>query len=147
MEIGIENAIAAPYFVLGETTEEEWKDSISKRKAPWAELEAPGNINLVVPTNLIKSIKNITELMTFWDDSMKIANKFAGFDNQQRSRAERIVFDIQLMYGHLHSGYPIGAHLPQALEHLNMTRLTYNGTWGAFHELGHNHQWKDWTIW
>ena len=50
----------------------------------------------------------------------------------------------------MHSGYPIGAFI-SALDDtseamLNVDHLREHGTWGPFHELGHNHQWKDWTI-
>ncbi len=62
-----------------------------------------------------------------------------------RERAERVSYDIQISGGSLHSGYPIMGHIPLG-NVINVTGLQTSGTWGVFHELGHNHQWKQWSI-
>lgn len=48
-EITIKDAVAAPYFVLGKTTDEEWKKMIKESGAPWGELETD-NIILTIST-------------------------------------------------------------------------------------------------
>ncbi len=45
----------------------------------------------------------------------------------------------------MHAGYPIMAFIPQAKEMVNLEELEQKGNWGAFHELGHNHQEPEWT--
>ena len=50
----------------------------------------------------------------------------------------------------MHSGYPIGATIKSLEEKydamLNVDLLRERGMYGPSHELGHNHQWRDWTI-
>ena len=146
VEISLENAVEAPYFSLGKTTEEDWKNTISQRKAPWTDLEAPGQISFTIPTSYVADIENATRLMTFWNDMLIVANNFAGFIEGKRPRAERFSHDIQITHGWMHSGYPVGAQIAAVPNLINDTALKKSGAWGAFHELGHNHQWRDWTI-
>ncbi len=46
----------------------------------------------------------------------------------------------------MHSGYPIGAYISAVDELTTEPALRAEGSWGAFHELGLNHQWRHWTI-
>ncbi len=49
----------------------------------------------------------------------------------------------------MHAGYPLMTHLDVADLMLDKTRLesdAHGGVWGLFHELGHNHQVRDWTF-
>ena len=80
MTIEVANAVEAPYFQLGKTTEEDWIDHIGKRLAPWAELEVPGQISFVFPSYELERISNVTALMEYWSELMEAFNKFAGFD-------------------------------------------------------------------
>ena len=80
VDVTIENAVGAPYFVLGQTSEDDWINTISQRKAPWTELEVPGQINFVIPTVNISDIANVTSLMTYWKGAMEAATEFAGFE-------------------------------------------------------------------
>ena len=70
----------------------------------------------------------------------------ASWDRSKIPAPMRIVLDRQISVGGGHSGYPIMAY-ESWNENLNAEHLWKNGTWGAFHELGHNHQWsKGWTF-
>jgi hypothetical protein len=82
--------------------------------------------------------------MTYWDRVLDAAADLAAIP-RDRARAERIVFDRQIVAGYMHAGYPIMAHTPQAREALDLTTLRASGNWGFFHELGHNHQFPDWS--
>ncbi|MGQ0626596.1 MAG: M60 family metallopeptidase, partial [Phycisphaerales bacterium] len=55
------------------------------------------------------------------------------------------VADQQISAGYMHSGYPIMTHLDAAEDMVSAENLL-KGTWGLFHELGHNHQVSDWTF-
>ncbi len=80
VSLNVSNAVEAPYFQLGLMTEDEWRDSIMSRPAPWAELEVPGQVSLVIPSAKLVDIANMTKLMEFWAEMMEVANNFAGFD-------------------------------------------------------------------
>ena len=49
-----------------------------------------------VPSAVIRTMDDAQDYAQFWNDFMIIANNFAGFENGQRHRAERFVFDIQI---------------------------------------------------
>jgi hypothetical protein len=47
----------------------------------------------------------------------------------------------------MHSGYPIMTFMDDSVAlSLSVDRLTTEGTWGHWHELGHNHQLPEWTF-
>lgn len=46
----------------------------------------------------------------------------------------------------MHSGYPIMTWLDHSVEQSLSTKELGAGSWGHFHELGHNHQQGDWTF-
>jgi hypothetical protein len=66
--------------------------------------------------------------------------------SHDRVRSERAVTDRQISAGWMHSGYPFMAHYSSAWDFTNLASLQANGDWGAFHELGHNHQWSAWHL-
>ncbi|MHA3775671.1 M60 family metallopeptidase [Verrucomicrobiota bacterium sgz303538] len=137
----ISGAVESPYFVLGETTDAQWQQ-IRQRPAPWAELACKGVI-LTVPSDVAREVNNPTELMQYWqrvvdaeDDLSNVADK--------RRRPERIVPDVQISAGFMHSGYPIMIFVPQAKEMATVSGSKMPG-WGFYHEIGHNHQKGEWT--
>ena len=48
--------------------------------------------------------------------------------------------------GWMHSGYPIMGFVSAVDDSMSVSNLKKVGTWGITHELGHNHQWKSWTV-
>ncbi|MCA9547726.1 MAG: M60 family metallopeptidase, partial [Myxococcales bacterium] len=113
--------------------------------APWVDVMANQRVNLLLPTSVAREIVDPQALMAFWTDAMDTISGLDGVD-PARDRTERFVFDRQISAGWMHSGYPIMAHLPSALEVSDLDALTTVGAWGPFHELGHNHQWVDWLL-
>jgi hypothetical protein len=102
VQVEVDGAVEAPYFVLGRTPIDDWVQRIRYLPAPWAELAT-----------------------------------------------SKIVADIQISAGYMHSGYPIMTHLDAAKVMVDVTCLMTNShgaVWGLFHELGHNHQSPDWTF-
>jgi len=146
-QIRITGAVRAPYYVLGRTTLEQWRSRIRQRPAPWAELEGR-KIVLSVPSEVVRTLDDPQSLMEFWDAVLDAQATLAAIPTR-RVRPERMVADVQISAGYMHSGYPIMVHLPSARVMVDLQRLRNNGhgdVWGFFHELGHNHQRPEWTF-
>jgi hypothetical protein len=141
--VSIAGAVEAPLFVLGKTDDKAWNEVIKKRPAPWAEF-ACDKVILACPTEVARKVTNPTELMEFWtkvvEDQDDISNQAA-----ERRRPERIVSDVQISAGYMHSGYPIMVPVSAAPEMVTYSKLKFPG-WGFYHELGHNHQRGDFTF-
>jgi hypothetical protein len=140
--VTVRGAVEAPHYVHGVTTLEAWRATVRNAPAPWAELETD-KLALTVPASLVRTLDDPRALMAYWDRVMDADADLAAID-RARPRAERIVFDRQIVAGYMHAGYPIEAHVPQAAEALDLATLSRAGNWGFFHELGHNHQFADW---
>lgn len=138
----IQDAIAAPLFVLGKDDDETWKQ-IRQRPAPWAEM-ACDRLIISFPSEVGRQVNNPTELMTFWK---KVVEAQDDVSNQaaERQRPERIVADVQISAGYMHSGYPIMIPTSAAPEMVTFNRIKFPG-WGFYHEIGHNHQRRTFTF-
>jgi len=136
--------VRAPRFVRGETTNSEWTASLRDLPGPWAELEADHFI-ITAPSDAVRTLDDPEALMAFWDAVLDADADLFGIDHD-RPRAERFVLDRQISAGWMHSGYPIMAHLASTDEVLNLGSLQSAGAWGPFHELGHNHQHRDFVL-
>lgn len=136
-------AVEAPLFVLGKTTDAEWNSTLKKHAAPWAEF-ACDKLILSCPTEAARTVSNPTQLMEFWK---KVVEAQDDITNQsgERKRPERIVADVQISAGYMHSGYPIMIPTSASLEMVTFGRLKFPG-WGFYHEIGHNHQRGDFTF-
>lgn len=142
-DITVTGAAESPRFVRGATTADDWRAQLARTGAPWAELET-SKLILTVPTADARAVSDPEALMSFWDNVMDADADLAAID-RARPRAERIVFDRQIVAGYMHAGYPIEAFTPQARESLDLATLRRDGNWGFFHEIGHNHQFTDWS--
>jgi len=145
-EVTVSNAVKAPHFVLGEMTNEEWIAEHSKNPAPWAEMETSKMI-LTLRSTHVRDMEDPIRLMEFWNRVLDADADLAGIDRENRARAERIAIDDEISMGWMHSGYPMMAYTEGVAANLvNYERLSTQGDWGFFHELGHNHQWMDWVL-
>lgn len=135
--VQIAGAVEAPLFVLGETSDEEWNREIKKRPAPWAEF-ACGLLILSAPSEAARKVNNPAELMRMWEKVVAAQDEICN-QAKERRRPERIVTDVQISAGYMHSGYPVMVPVSAAGEMLTFNRVMYPG-WGFHHELGHNHQ-------
>jgi hypothetical protein len=138
----IQNGVPAPLFVLGQDDDVKWKE-IRQRPAPWAEM-ACEKLIISFPSEVGRLVNNPTELMTFWK---KVVEAQDDITNQaaERKRPERIVADVQISAGYMHSGYPIMIPTSAAPEMVTFGKLKFPG-WGFYHEIGHNHQRGDFTF-
>ena len=143
MSVIIAGAVPSPLFILGKDDDAKWNNEIKKRPGIWAEM-ACENLIISFPTSVAKGVNNPTELMTFWQ---KVVAAQDDVSNQtaERKRPERIVADIQISAGYMHSGYPIMIPTSAAPEMVTYNRLKFPG-WGFYHEIGHNHQRGDFTF-
>lgn len=142
--VTVEGAYESPLFELGRTDPADWRDRVRHLPAPWAEL-ATDKVVITVPSSVVRDLDDPVSLMGFWDRVLDACADLAAWP-RERSKAERMVADVQISAGYMHAGYPIMTHLDVASLVVDLERLVSEGSWGHFHELGHNHQHDDWTF-
>jgi len=138
-----EQVVTAPRFVLGVDDPSEWAKTLAENLAPWGEIEGKHVIHSL-PRETLARVQNPATVATYWDAVWDAHSELGA--GPIASRPERIVADIQIGGGYMHSGYPIMTHLDGGEIAVDMERLVKQGSWGHFHELGHNSQRGDWTF-
>jgi hypothetical protein len=132
-----------PTFVLGKDTAETWKQSLASSPAPWVTFVAKHAI-LHVRRATAEKIADPKPITEWWDKAMELQDDLVALE---RLAPERVVPDLQISAGFMHSGYPFMCFLnPSEADIVDLAKLTTKGNWGFFHELGHNHQRTDWTF-
>jgi hypothetical protein len=127
---------------LGKNSLSDWQNAIRNHPAPWAELVSE-KVIITVPSDKLRNVQDPIKLLQFWDKVLDLTADLA-IQPRDRSRPERIVPDKQISAGYMHSGYPIMTHLDAIDRMLSIDQL--QKVWGLYHELGHNHQHRDWTF-
>ena len=122
----------------------EWRSSIRDLSAPWAELETD-KVVLTLPSEMIRHLDFPDKLMDHWDKVLDACADLAGIP-RDRPRHERILADVQPSAGWMHSGYPIVSNMRASAPMGSYEEMVSQGNWGFYHELGHNHQQKEWTF-
>jgi hypothetical protein len=153
-EISISNAVMAPRFVLGQTTDADWKQMVDTTGAPWGEM-ATENIIIMLPVSILKQVPDPAKRMKIWDSIIGATMDLAQLP-KPFYRAQRLVTDVHIGGGFMHSGYPIMVHhCPEqgmSTEDFISDPARFaqpaNGgpNWGFFHEIGHNMQNLDWVF-
>ncbi|WP_229106416.1 M60 family metallopeptidase [Paenibacillus sp. 1001270B_150601_E10] len=148
--ITIKGGVKAPYYVLGQTTNEEWRDTISKHSAPWAELQGR-RVILTLPSEYVRSLADPKALLEKWDQIVDYTDEVAGLSpdaalpHRSTDLPFRYVADRQISAGFMHAGYPIMFQIdPSAAHAVDIERVTRNG-WGFWHETGHEYQQGAWN--
>ena len=141
IRVEVVGAVEAPIYELGKTSRAEW-DNRRLAPAPWGELVGEKMV-LSVPSSLLRTLPYPEELMKTWDKVVETTDWLAAWG--RRRSPERIVSDAEISIGWMHSGYPIMCYLASAPDMVNHKKLTTEGDWGFYHELGHNHQSGLWT--
>ncbi len=144
LRVALGGVVEAPHFKLGMTTTEEWLARQRSNPGPWAELET-SKVIITVPSATIRALDDPEALMIWWDRVMDGCADLSARPHE-RVRPERYVADVQISNGYMHAGYPIMTHLDAAPRFVDLPTLKTKGDWGMFHEMGHNHQHKDWTF-
>lgn len=135
-DLTVSGAVMMPRYVAGVTTPEEWQQQLGDSGAPMAEFEAEDFILTVLRDEMLE-MDDPGPLTAFWQEVLDADADLAAI-SRDRARPERMVGDRQISAGWMHSGYPIMTYSYGAtLTDVDALSL---GEWGAFHELGHNHQ-------
>ncbi|XP_041796403.1 TRPM8 channel-associated factor homolog [Chelmon rostratus] len=142
-EIIVQKAIRAPYYKSGETRDADWM-LLRKAPSPWAELEFD-NIILSLPSHAVRDLERPREVAALWNDIMKSVAELGALPHKF-ARKERIVVDVQISFGYMHSGYPIMMDSSVAADLINPDDARTKGLWGQIHELGHNQQRTHWDF-
>jgi hypothetical protein len=152
-DVSISNGVPAPRFIDGQTKLEEWRSSIRNLPAPWAEIESD-KIALSVPSRLVRDLDDPAALMSVWNRISDLISEFYTIP-PARSRAERLVPDVQISGGIQHSGYPVMMYLSKAQTLLSRDELLKGrvgyalhnrAMWGLPHELGHQAHNVSWSF-
>ncbi|ESO88465.1 hypothetical protein LOTGIDRAFT_165593 [Lottia gigantea] len=147
--VQLDNVIQAPLFDLTlPTTIEQWN---GRRQAPglWADICSEFLI-ITLPSKSIRNLDGPVSVMKKWDEVLKAHFHLKGIDIRNH-RKQWLVTDVQPSAGYMHSGYPVVTHLDVANPShefflLNSHNLNTKGSWGVFHEFGHNMQEGVWTF-
>lgn len=136
------NAVAMPTYVLGRDSAESWTNA-KQLPAPWVTLVGK-QVILHVQTHVARKLADPKDLLEWWDQAMVLEDDLVGL---VRFAPERVVPDRQISAGFMHSGYPFMCWIePSQKDSIDLPKLTKEGNWGFFHELGHNHQRTSWTF-
>jgi hypothetical protein len=144
IEVTLDGAIAAPRYIHGVTTLEQWQTIERNHPAPFAEIGS-GKFVMSMQSAQIRELDDPSTIMDFWDTVLDYDADLEGTPHD-RVREERFAFDRQISAGWMHSGYPLMAYVSATTELLDVAAIQENGAWGPFHELGHNHQYKPWIL-
>ncbi len=135
-EVQVTGAVEMARYVHGSSDPTRWEEEVAASGAPLVELESDRFVLTIPKAELASDAPDL--LMDFWDEVLDADATLAGID-PQRVRAERMAGDQQISAGWMHSGYPVMTYdYGDTLSNEGLLRAL--GDWGAFHELGHNHQ-------
>ncbi len=144
IEVTFDGVVRAPLYRHGETSLEEWQNTIRHYPAPWAEL-ASDKFILTLPSSDVVGLDHPDDVMALWDSVLDADADLEG-SSHERVRPERFVLDRQISVGWMHSGYPLMGYTVAVDSFLDLDAIQTSGSWGPFHELGHNHQWVPWVL-
>jgi hypothetical protein len=137
VRVSIEGGVEAASYAAGKTKLEDWQ-KIKHSPAPWGEL-ASSRIILTLPSSVLKTIEDPAPLLAYWDQVVDLEDALVGWPKRQ-APPERIVPDLEISAGFMHSGYPIMCEWSALGGITDLRKLKTIGAWGFFHELGHNHE-------
>ncbi|CAF1425627.1 unnamed protein product [Adineta ricciae] len=148
--VSLHNIILSPTYDLTNAQRAvNWRHRQRHAQGTWTDI-AGRHIVFNLPS---RSVLNLTKTqldaaLQFWDSVILASHNLRGTKPTHR---ERIVADIQPSVGYMHSGYPIVTQMniadPKSDQFVfNTNFLKKNGSWGIFHEIGHNLQRDWWTF-
>lgn len=140
----VRGATEAPIFIVGKHDTPTWRD-FRDYPGPYAELVGEKCI-LSVPSDWVRDLEDPAGLMRYWDRVVELHDELAGTAHL-RTSPERINVDIQISAGLYHAGYPLQGPQGQSRNLVDLEALQREGSWGWFHELGHEAQRRPDTAW
>jgi hypothetical protein len=135
--VTISGAIEAPVFVLGQNTDAQWNATLKNNPAPYGYIQN-SKLTIYLPKARLAEMSNAEQVTAYWKQVMDTADEYYGYTNF-RKRGEAIATARYVAAGAAYASYPIEAGWGTNSDSmLNGARL--NGSWGDYHELGHNYQ-------
>lgn len=141
----IKGGVMAPWFKLGRDTNEKFIEECRTSGAPQAEIE--GN-EFIVTADIEGGVQADAKWVAEYWDKVLGDDWWLSGRKGKRAYPERFCSDVQLIAGWLHNGYPMMCHTDLTTHYdvsINKEMLEKGGGWGIYHEIGHNHQFPDWT--
>jgi len=134
-DVTFADAVEAPHFVLGVTTDAQWANDERDLPAPFAELESE-HVAISLPSAMVDTTDDMEAVMEHWDLVVTHQDALANHGDL-RAMAERINVDVQISGGLLHAGYPTQGPDWASAEIPDTDALDAAGSWGWYHELGY----------
>lgn len=148
VKLTIRGGSPSPLYVFGDqplkkenqTTSEEWQRQLEICKAPWGEIQTP-RLTFTLTLDMLKEMKLPRKICKKLQRGMALQDWIVAWDltEDQLRRPMRFVLDRQISVGYGHSGYPAMGHMDWG-HCIKTGTLTTMGSWGLWHEVGHNHQ-------
>lgn len=155
VHVKISGAAPSPLYIYEpgnkerQTTKEDWAEQMKKYNAPWGEIRTPRLI-FTLPTAFLKDIKkkNMNAICKQLQTGMAMEDWIVAWDlvPEKISQPMRFVVDRQIILGWGHSGYPAMGYMPWG-NCIRDSSIIKAGSWGLWHELGHNHQMQTPYFW
>ena len=146
LEVTVSGAVRQPWFDLYQHSDADWNTTLRDQPGLYAVLVSSNHV-ITLPKFQVESA-NLTEptrLMTWWHNVVGYQDWLAGY-LKPRTSGELANVDVQISAGSAHSGYPFQAYMKYWGNLADIDNLSTKGTWGDFHELGHNHQRNWWKF-
>lgn len=149
ISLNISNFVSSPFFDLrDDDSVDNWTEN-RNLSGLWANISGK-YVTITLPSTSVKCLDDPAPAVQFFDELLLAYHDLRGTDISE-FRREWIVTDEQPSAGYMHAGHPIVTHLdvaqPSHPEFLLAGRhLRESGSWGIFHEIGHNMQQDAWTF-
>ena len=138
-EVDVKGVVDTPYYDLGRTTDEEWKES-KNTPGLFAEIRTP-YLRFMVPSKFIRNINNPHNAALFWTNVAALSSNI--MDQHHRVKPMSLVFDQYITAGIAYAS--VGSwicNLPPdwATGVLDYDNIMKSGEWGTIHEINHHYQ-------
>ncbi len=136
-ELTITGAVETPHFILGVTTVSEFEDTLRSAPGLFAVLDTE-NGQLIGPSDAMRNTDDIQKLAYFWHSAFAVDTSFNG---RAYNYNVTLSFDTHVPAGSAVALSSDRAAMPVGWFSvcMNYGKLTTEGQWGTFHELGHIH--------
>ena len=136
IRITVEGAVAAPAFVLGQHSNEQWNARIKNAPGAWGYIESRDFCSYL-PRSVLTKTDDPERIARYWQQVIETADRYLGYADW-RKRGEGGYTDRDISAGYGHAGYPVV--MAYGDKDWMATRGPEVGDWGFLHEIGHTFQ-------
>jgi len=146
LDVTVSGAVKQPWFDLDKHTDADWNTTLRNQPGLFAVLVSTNHV-VTVPKDHVESVglTEPTRLMAWWNGVVQLEDELAHYVGP-RTGSELANVDVQISAGAAHSGFPFQAYEKYWGNLADIDKLSTKGSWGDFHELGHNHQRSWWKF-